>query len=406
MAKQLTLRALAKHDKTIGRHADGAGLFLKVTSLERRFWSYRYTLHGKETELKLGTYPEVGLEEARAIHATKAALVKTKQDPQENRRTEALAAEPSTPTFGEMAEKYIASHEGSWKNPKHRQQWRNTIATYCKPLLGIPIGEIKTPAIHEALSSIWLAKPETARRVRGRIETILNFAQVLGHIDPDKANPARWKDHLKLALPKAKRLSRGHHKALPYVDAPAFMARLKATPGAAARALEFTVLTAKRTNEVLGITKLDATIAVATGVWTIPGERMKTGVEHSEPLARRAIEILERQLETIGDCAYVFPGAQEGRPLSDMAMTMVLRRMQIDATTHGFRSTFRDFAGDETSFPREVAEQALAHAVGGVEGDYRRSDALKKRRELMELWARYLEGGAGAEVITINEAAA
>jgi integrase len=407
MAKQLTLRALAKLDKKIGRHPDGGGLFLKVMSQERRFWSYRYTLHGKETELKLGTYPEVDLEEARAIHATKAALVKNKQDPQESRRACMAPDEVRPPTFGEMADKYIASHEGAWKNAKHRQQWRNTIATYCTPLLRIPVDQIKTPAVHEALSSIWLDKPETARRVRGRIETILNFAQVLGHIDPDKANPARWKDHLKLALPKSKRLSRGHHKALPYADAPTFMSRLRATPGVAARALEFTVLTAKRTNEVLGMSRFDAAIAVATGVWTIPDERMKAGVEHNEPLTRRAIEILERQLETIGDNVYVFPGAQEGWPLSDMAMTMILRRMKIDATVHGFRSTFRDWAGDKTSFPREVAEQALAHAVGDqTEAAYRRSNALEKRRDLMELWNRYLEGDAGAEVIAIREAAA
>ena len=243
--------------------------------------------------------------------------------------------------------------------------------------------------------------------MRARIEKVLGAARSRGYLDRNQINPASWGDHLEHNLPNTRKLVPGrHHKALPYAEAPAFMARLREEPGTAARMLEFTLLTAKRTREVRLMTCDEAAIAIATGVWVIPGGpmgRMKMGVEHSEPLTERARAILKAQFEAREHNPYLFPSGRARRLIGENAMLQVLKRMKVDVTVHGFRSTMRDWAGDETSFPREVAEQALAHAVGGVEGDYRRSDALKKRRELMELWARYLEGDPGATVVAIGD---
>jgi integrase len=412
MAKKLTLRRLAKIDKQTGRHADGGNLFLKVMSLERRFWTYRYRLKGRQTEIKIGGYPETTLDQARAIHLQKAGLVARGEDPQEDkRRAKAEAATTAeVPSFRKLANDYIEAHEGVWRSVKHRHQWRNTIATYCKPFLDKPVNEVDTDAVLAALKPIWTRKPETARRVRARIEKVLGAARSRGYLDRNQVNPASWQDHLEHNLPNTRKLiAGGHHKALSYTEVPAFMARLRQEPGAAARMLEFTLLTAKRTKEVRLMTCDEAAIAIATGVWVVPGGRMgrmKMGVEHNEPITERARDILKAQFEARDDSnPFVFPSRRPKKPLSGAAMAMILKRMEIDATVHGFRSTFRDWVGDETSFPREVAEQALAHKVGGVEGDYRRSDALKKRRELMELWARYLDGVQGANVIAIGEAA-
>ena len=409
MAKKLTLRLLAKIDKQIGRHGDGGNLFLKVISPERRFWTYRYRLKGRQTEIKLGGYPETTLDQARGIHLQKASLVARGEDPQEDRRRakSEAAASAKIPTFREIADEYIEAHEEAWKSVKHRQQWRNTINAYCRPFLDKPVSEVGTDAVLASLKPIWTRKPETARRVRARIEKVLGAARSRGYLDRNQINPASWRDHLEHNLPNTRKLvPGGHHKALPYAEAPAFMARLREEPGTAARMLEFTLLTAKRTREVRLMTCDEAAIAIATGVWVIPGGRMgrmKMGVEHSEPLTERARAILKAQFEAREHNPYVFPSGRARRPIGENAMLQVLKRMKVDVTVHGFRSTMRDWAGDETSFPREVAEQALAHAVGGVEGDYRRSDALKKRRELMELWARYLEGDPGATVVAIGD---
>lgn len=410
MAKKLTLRALAKLDKQTGRHADGGGLFLKVMSPERRFWTYRYRLKGRQTEIKLGDYPEMTLDQARAIHLQKAGLVARKEDPQEDKRRakSEAAASARIPTFREIADEYIEAHEEAWKSAKHRQQWRSTINAYCKPFLDKSVNEVDTDAVLAALKPIWTRKPETARRVRARIEKVLGAARSRGYLDRNKINPASWQDHLEHNLPNTRKLIAGaHNKALPYTEAPAFMARLRQEPGTAARMLEFTLLTAKRTKEVRLMTCDEAAVAIATGVWIVPGGRMgrmKMGVEHSEPIAKRARDILKAQFEARDDShSFVFPGTRPKKPLSGAAMAMILKRMEVDATVHGFRSTFRDWVGDETSFPREVAEQALAHKVRGGEGDYRRSDALKKRRELMELWARYLDGAPSANVVAIGD---
>jgi integrase len=411
MAKKLTLRLLAKIDKQIGRHGDGGNLFLKVVSPERRFWTYRYRLKGRQTEIKLGGYPETTLDQARGLHLQNASLVTRGEDPQEDRRRakSEAAASAKIPTFREIADEYIEAHEEAWKSVKHRQQWRNTINAYCRPFLDKPVSEVGTDAVLASLKPIWTRKPETARRVRARIEKVLGAARSRGYLDRNQINPASWRDHLEHNLPNTRKLvPGGHHKALPYADAPAFMARLREEPGTAARMLEFTLLTAKRTREVRLMTCDEAAIAIATGVWVIPGGRMgrmKMGVEHCEPLIEQAREILKAQFEARdGQNPYVFSGARPKKPLGSEAMATLLKRMKAVATVHGFRSTFRDWVGDETSFPREVAEAALAHKVGGVEGDYRRSDALKKRRELMELWGRYLNCDTGANVVSIGEA--
>jgi integrase len=329
---------------------------------DRKFWSYRYRLGGTETELSLGAYPEVSLDQARAIHAEKRVLVLKGEDPQEGKRSRQrkaaalAAAQATTPTFGDMAEKYIAAHEGAWKNPKPRQQWRSTIATYCGAFLSTPVNQIDTDTVLAALEPIWNKKPETARRVRGRIEKVLGAARSRGHIDKNQGNAAIWRDHLEHNLPKTKKLVRGHHKALDYKQVPAFMAYLRTRSGVSASALELLVLTAARSGEVFGMKwdevdfdhavtvkgpdDKDQTVAVP--LWVVPAERMKMGKEHRVPLSEPALAILKAQFEARGDRNHVFPGARPKAPLSTMSFEMILRRMKLDCTVHGFRSSFRD----------------------------------------------------------------
>jgi integrase len=316
-----------------------------------------------------------------------------------------LPADAAKPTFGEIADEYVETHERSWRNPKHRQQWRNTLRDYCAGLRNVPVDQIGTKAVLAVLEPIWSTKPSTASRVRGRIETIINAARALGHIDENRANAARWKGHLDQLLPKKPKLTRGHHKAMPYADLPTFMARLKEAPGVASRALAFTILTAARSGEALGA-RWDE-IDIDGAVWTVPPQRMKAAKEHRVPLTEPALDILRGQLEARrGDHPFVFPGQRPRRPLSNMALEMTLRRLGVgEFTPHGFRSGFRDWAGDETQFQREVAEAALAHAVGDdTEQAYRRGDALAKRRELMLAWSRFLSSREpGGNVIPLDE---
>ena len=422
MAKRLTLRMLGKLDKKTGRHADGDGLYLKVMSLERRFWTYRYRLAGKETEVKIGDYPETTIDEARAIHVQKRALVTHKKDPQaEKRQARAAAAESSASRAFEVAARQYVEHmeKRAVSKPENLQEWRRTLAALPASFRNLPIDRIGPMQVYEALTPIWTKTPETGRRLRSRIADVLDWTRGPDDTHP---NPAAWTGWLKNKLgdPRklgkldrktGERIPRGHHKALPYAEVPALVARLREDPDVAAKALEFTILTAKRTSEVIEMPRGEAAVAITTGVWTIPGERMKrkkgdVREQHDEPLAGRAIEILKERFEALGDQDFVFPGARRGRPVGGNAMLTVLRRMKVETTVHGFRSSFRDWAGNETSFPREVCEHALAHKVGDeTERAYRRSDALKKRRELMELWARYLDGDRGANVIAIGEAA-
>ena len=279
-----------------------------------------------------------------------------------------------------------------------------TLTTYCAPIRKTAVDAIDTEAVLSILKPLWERAPETASRLRGRIETVLDAAKARGLIGPHVANPARWRGHLDKLLPKLGKLTRGHHAAMPYADVPAFLAALRERPAVAARALEFAVLTAARSGEVMDARWAEFDLDAA--VWTVPAERTKAGREHRVPLAERALAIL-REMEAGRTDEYVFPGQRPKRPLSVMALEMVLRRMGLDAVTvHGFRSAFRDWAGNETKFPRELAEHALAHVIGDkAEQAYRRSDALARRRELMDGRARYCEGEAGANVVAFRRMA-
>lgn len=379
--------AAARNLKKPGRHSDGGGLYLNVSAALRKSWVFLWTpAGGKRREMGLGPYPDIPLSEARTRAEQCRRLVLDGKDPIAERSREAEK------TFGDAADLFIASMEAGWRNEKHRDQWRMTLGdTYCAALRKRPVASISTEDVLSVLTPVWNTKPETASRLRGRIERVLDFAAVRGWRAGE--NPARWRGHLKGALPPRQRLSRGHHAAMAYKDVPAFMAQLRTRDAMAARALEFLILTAARSGEVLGATW--AEIDLEAKLWTVPASRMKAGKEHRVPLTDAAIAVLIPLHETRRG-ALVFPGEREGRPLSPMALTMLLRRMDLGSITpHGFRSSFRDWAGDATDFPREIAEAALAHRVGDeTERAYRRSDALERRRRLMEHWATNIRDNA------------
>jgi integrase len=432
---KLTAAALKAKLKKPGRHGDGQGLFFRVLPGDKAYWVYRYRVMvdgaSKEREMSLGTYPETTLAQARDLHTAERDKVRNdKIDPlAEKRAAKAAAKAPAPtgkPTFGEVADQYLATHEAEWRNDKHRWQWRQTLTNYCAPIRGVPVDQIDTAGVLRVLQPIWSKTPETASRLRGRIEKVLDAARVLGWIDPNRANPARWKGHLKEVLANPKKIGeRGHLAALPYADVPVFIGRLRRLPGASAKALAFAILTAARSGEVFGMTfdELDldrpasgSSATWAGPTWTVPLSRMKMRKEHRVPLSGAAVAILKEQLAKRGPKqAYVFesPVAQGSKvhrdaahqPLSNMAFTMLLRRMGAgDITAHGFRSAFRDWVGDETSFQRETAEAALAHLVGDqAERAYRRGNAFNKRRELMNAWAAFAaSGGEAAKVAPIN----
>jgi integrase len=391
-----------QHKSEIGLHPDGDGLYLQITQSKReagavtRSWFYRYALHGRERRMGLGAYPAVSLADAREKASAARQVCSSGKDPIEAREEQRAAAKLAAAraiTFDECAKQYIASHRTGWSNAKHRQQWSNTLETYASPVLGSKsVQAINTALVHKVLEPIWRTKPETASRVRGRIEAILDWAKVQGYREGD--NPALWRGNLKHLLPsQQKNQKSNHHPALPYRDVAEFMPLLRAQPGTAGRALEFTILTAARTSETLGARW--AEFDLLDKVWVVPPERMKAGEKHRVPLSLRALAILrEMQSLRFGDNSgggYVFPGSKPGRPLSNMAMGMLLRRMgHNNITVHGFRSTFRDWAAEKTNHPNHVVEMALAHAIGGkVEGAYRRGELLQKRRALMNDWERF-----------------
>lgn len=340
----------------------------------------------------LGSVDLVTLAEARHAAQDARKLIRAGVDPLDAKRAQrATARAASDNTFRAIAGLYLSAHEHTWRNPKHRAQWRSTLDTYIYPRLGNrPVASIATGDVMAVLEPIWRSIPETASRVRGRIESVLDYATARGWRSGD--NPARWRGHLQNLLPaRAKVATVEHHPALPWREAPAFMAELAQRPAASARALAFTILTAARTSEALGAPWRE--VDLAERVWTIPPERMKANREHRVPLSDAAIAILEavKPKGRINPDALIFTG-DEGQPLSDMALLMLLRRMKRrDITTHGFRSTFRDWAGETTSHPREIAEAALAHTLKDkTEAAYRRGDALEKRRALMRDWADFL----------------
>jgi integrase len=337
----------------------------------------------------LGSHPEISLASARELAANFRKLVKEGIDPIERRRAERAAqrvAAARNLTFDECAREYIKEYEVGWRNAKHRAQWASTLARYASPVFGkLPVSVIDIAVVLKALKPIWNSKPETASRVRGRIEAVLDWARVHGYRGGE--NPARWKGNLKGALPaNASKRNVEHHAALPCCEMGSFMVALRECEGIAARALEFTILTAARTAETLGATWDE--FDFQNKVWTVPAGRMKARREHRVPLGRPALTLLKR-VQTICDREFVFPGLKAGQPLSAMAMLMTLRRIgRSDLTVHGFRSTFRDWAAECTNFPREVVEMALAHRVGNrVEAAYWRGDLFEKRRRLMASWA-------------------
>jgi integrase len=383
--------------KKAGRHSDGGGLYLTISkdgrTLRRRWvfmfrWKDNSNANSRLVEMGLGAANAVTLARARELAAECRADLAAGINPRDKRDAE-REAQKGIPTFGEVADDLIASKEGGWRNAKHRQQWRNTLTAYAAALRSKPVDEITTADVLAALQPIWQVKPETASRVRGRIEAVLDAARVRGHIHANAANPARWRGHLDKLLPRPVKLSRGHHPAMPFAEVPEFMERLRARKGVAALLLEFIVLTAARTGEARDARWSEFDLKAK--VWTVPASRMKGHREHRVPLCDRAIEIVDT-LEKVKVSEFVFPGNKRGKSLSGMAPDMLLRRMKTgETTTHGFRSSFRDWVGEETHFSHEVAEASLAHVVGDkTEAAYRRGDALAKRRQLMDSWAQYI----------------
>jgi integrase len=398
-AERASKRNLDKLAQAPGRYpvADAKGLFLKTKAPGKASWTYRYRIAGRENEISFGAYPGTSIEQAIAAHAQTRAQIVRGVDP---RATES-APEASTgaDSFKTMADAYIAAKRASWTSARHRQQWVETIDNHCAAIAPIPVDKIDRNAVLGVLTPIWSKLPETARRVRNRIEIVLDYAYVKLGIEDKVVNPARWKGKLEHVLPGAKP-SPENFAAMPYAEVPAFVASLRTGSMMGARALEYLILTAVRLSETTGMKWSEVDLDAKT--WAVPKERMKGKLgkrrEHRVPLSDRALEILEAQRRA--DSAYVFPGLRKSRPMSAWALTAAARAAGADCTVHGFRSSFRDFAGDETSFPREVAEAALAHAVGDtVERRYRRGDAFAKRRELMQAWADHCAGKRSGKVV-------
>ena len=377
--------------KEPGYYCDGGGLYLQVSPTSSKSWIFRYTRHARSHEMGLGSERDVSLAEARTKASEARRQLVGGVDPlvaREGHRAQERLHKAGTITFSECARKYIDAHKAGWKNDKHADQWRNTLDTYAAPVIGeLAVKDVDTALVLRILEPIWAKKPETARRVRGRLERILDYARVRGYRSGE--NPSRWRGHLDKLLPAAlNQKNREHHAALPYDELPAFMEELRRQPGTAARALEYLIFTAARTGEVIGC-EAEKEIDLAKAVWTVPAGRMKGGREHRVPLSPAAVKVIKAQPEG----AYLFSGGKEGAPLSNMAMLQLLKRMgRGDLTVHGFRSTFRDWAAECTSYPGEVCEMALAHAISDkAEAAYRRGDLFEKRRMLMLDWARYCE---------------
>jgi integrase len=381
-------------------HADGGGLYLQVTpgnGNASKSWIYRYaTASGKESFMGLGSLDTVSLADARVKAAECRKLREQGIDPIDARdaqRASTVVERAKAMTFDQCAEYYITAHRAGWRNPKHAAQWKSTLAMYVSPVFGkLPVASIDVGLVIKAVEPIWATKPETASRVRGRIEAVLDWAGARGFRDAD--NPARWKGRLENLLPRRSKVRAvQHHAALPFTEMSEFMHALRERDAVAARALEFAVLTAARTGEVLGAKWSE--IDFKTSTWSVPANRMKGGREHRVPLSSAPIAVLERMLK-VRENDYVFPGDRRAT-LSNMALLMLLRRMgRDDLTAHGFRSTFRDWAAERTRFPNEVVEMALAHAIGDkVEAAYRRGDLFEKRRGLMEAWAAHCAQSTG-----------
>lgn len=412
-----------------GMHADGNGLYLRVQTSGAKSWIFRFQLKGKRREMGIGTLEDRASVEARAEAARLGVLVRAGIDPIERRKqqeAEATAAardnEARAVTFADAANEYISAHKAGWKNAKHAAQWQTTLATYAAPHIGAkPVADVTTEDVLRILKPIWTTKTETASRLRSRIELVLSYAKAMKWREGE--NPALWRGHLDALLaPAAKVKKVRHHPALPYGQAAAFMAALRQMPGSGARALEFAILTATRSGEARlaqwGEIDLDAKL------WTIPADRMKAKREHWVSLSEQAIALIKAQPK-IDDNPYLFPGDRDKKPLSDMTLTAVIRRMNesddpkaapkwVDPktggtiTAHGFRSTFRDWCAEVGHYPRELAEHALAHSLPDrVEAAYQRGTMLERRTPMMQNWANYIDGkkADGADIIPLHVAA-
>lgn len=397
---------------TPGMHFVGGvpGLALQVLPTGGRTWVLRVQYGGKRRDMGLGGFPEVKLETARDRAREARDMIRRGMDPIAHQRAarSALAAQrESAMTFKQCAEAYITAHRSGWKNPKHIQQWQNTLDSYAYPVMGsLVVADVALPHVLKVLEPIWTTKTETASRLRGRIESVLDWAKGRGYRSGD--NPAAWKGNLDAQLPRATKVAKvEHHDALPVSDMGAFMVRLREATGMGALALEFAILTAARSGEVRGAT-LDE-FDLEAKVWAVRASRMKAGKEHRVPLSDAALSVIERAkpLRTASASNILFK-APMGGMLSDMTLSAILRRMKVPAVPHGFRSTFRDWAAERTNYPREVAEMALAHTISdAVEAAYRRGDLFEKRRRMMDDWAKFLARvERKGEVVPMNAHAA
>lgn len=406
---RLSVAAVAAKTKP-GLYADGLGLYLQIAKGGSKSWIFRYMLAGKPRKMGLGSVHTVPLKLARERAAEQRLKLLDADDPIEKRkaeRLEKLAASATILTFKQAAETYIKSHRSGWSNIKHAAQWTATLEAYVYPVFGdLAVSRVDVGLVMKALEPIWTTKPETATRVRGRVESILDWATARGYRQGE--NPARWRGHLDKLLPARSKVAKvKHHAALPYVEIGAFVGDVRKMEGISPKALEFAILTATRTGEAVGARWSE--IDTENALWTIPAGRMKGKKEHRIPLSDRALEILA-SLPREKDAEYVFIGEKKGQPLSNMSLLMTLRRMKRDdLTTHGFRSTFRDWAAEQTAYPNELLEMALAHTVSDkTEAAYRRGDMMEKRRRLMQDWAAYCAAAktAAASNVTPIRAAA
>lgn len=409
IAKELSAKAVEKK-KAPGMHAVGGvpGLHLQISGDQGRSWILRYSFNKKRRDAGLGPYPLVSLAEAREIARDMHRDIRNGIDPIVKRNAARSAQEKeqaSKVTFERASTDFLKMKLVEMKNTKHRQQWENTLSQYAYPIIGnMLVDQIEPSDILRVLTPIWQEKTETANRLRGRIERVLEWCKVMKYRSGE--NPARWKDNLKELLPAPSRISSTkHHQALHRRDIPDFMIELRSRKGIAARAVEFAILTAARSGEVRGATWEEIDLAEKT--WTIPAERMKASEEHIVPLSNDAVKLL-RSLPRLAGTNLLFPSPNGKSQLSDMTLLKVLRRMEVPATVHGFRSSFKDWSAEETTHSNEVSEMALAHKISNkVEGAYRRGDLLKKRRKLMEDWARYCQSNAvaGDNVVTLRDGA-